>query len=191
MALNLLLGLPSSDVSSWPSTICWLWPEKTHGQTVALRWRAAESTLASAQLFSTVLQCSLNKIILLINYWCSLMRLLQEKRSVKQYPRWEQPTMWHERPGRKWSLAEFVSVPWMICPTRPEGTDNGQSLLNLSLCQNVFTFTSAPHKVRQTASQLFSPGTGGWWRIAVNRPDHTILALWPELYYHLWTNCHL
>lgn len=41
--------------------------------------------------------------------------------------------------------------PWMTCPTRPEGRDNGQSLLTLHVCQNVSTLnngTSTPYMVR-------------------------------------------
>lgn len=72
--------------------------------------------------------------------------------------------------------------PWMTRPTRPEGTDNGQSLLTLSLCQNVSTFnnaTSAPYMVKQTWNRIWcelapdGAGVGG-------RADHAALNPWPK-----------
>lgn len=54
--------------------------------------------------------------------------------------------------GEVWPQAGRVTAHlWMTHPSRPEGTDNGQSLLTLALCQNVSTFThimSAPYMVR-------------------------------------------
>lgn len=36
-----------------------------------------------------------------------------------------------------------AAQPWMTRCTRPEGTDNGQRILTLRLCQNVSTFSTA------------------------------------------------
>ncbi len=110
---------------------------------------------------------------------------------------WEQPTKvcWHCTCGTRglavsevWPRAGRVAAhPWMTRPTRPEGTDNGQSLLTLHLCQNVSTFnnvTSTPYMVkhRQRITILWSRELwiGYWWRSVVSRPGQAALNLWPK-----------
>lgn len=86
--------------------------------------------------------------------------------------------MWHEGAGSEvWPRAGRVAAhPWMTHPTRPEGTDNGQSLLTLYWCQNVSTFnnvTSTPYmvKLRQRISILWSRGC--WWEGVLSRQPCT------------------
>lgn len=83
-----------------------------------------------------------------------------------------------------WPRAGRVAAhPWMTRPTRPEGTDNGQSLLTLHLCQNVSTFnnvTATPYVVkhRQRIPILWSRElrVGYWWGGVVQ----AALNLWPK-----------
>lgn len=110
---------------------------------------------------------------------------------------WDQPTkaFWNctcgtrvLAVGKVWPRAGRVAAhPWMTRPTRPEGTDNGQSLLTLPLCQNVSTFnnvTSTPYMVkhRETIPILWSRELwiGYRWRGVVGRWTQAALNLWPK-----------
>lgn len=117
---------------------------------------------------------------------------------------WDQPTKacWHCTCGTRglavsevWPRAGRVAAhPWMTRPTRPEGTDNGQSLLTLHLCQNVSTFnnvTFTPYMVkhRLTITILWSRELwiGYWRRGAVGRPPSTSDPKLDRLLCLLWT----
>lgn len=69
--------------------------------------------------------------------------------------------------SKVWPQAGRVAAhPWMTCPIRPEGTDNGQSLLTLYLCQNVSTFNnvkSTPYKVTQSHNSVVQKAVNWLW----------------------------
>lgn len=53
--------------------------------------------------------------------------------------------------GEVWPQAGRISAhPWMTHPNRPEGRDNGQTLLSLCLCQSASSTTSRPHLYGRT-----------------------------------------
>lgn len=170
-ALSFLLCSPSSCLYSSLSMICWLWPERP----LAKLWHArarGPALSCGGQLSERWSHCyhptpefysfSLNKSIE-INLFSSKSKSFckKQKRKFKKEPaRWSSPCGTRRLAVSKvWPQAGRVAAhPWMTCPIRPEGTDNGQSLLTLYLCQNVSTFNnvkSTPYKV--TESQFCGP----------------------------------
>lgn len=161
--------------------ICWLWPERP----LAKLWhtRARGSVLScGGQLSERWSHCyhatpefysfSLNK---LIEIKCDLFSNKSKLVCKKQKSKFKKdPACWSSPCGmsrlavsKVWPQAGRVAAhPWMTCPIRPEGTDNGQSLLTLYLCQNVSTFNnvkSTPYKVTQSHNSVVQKAVNWLW----------------------------
>lgn len=165
---------PFQDLSLRPEEpLAKLWQSRARG---TVGWRPADWTLASANHctqvisqyfihFNLFFKCIDNDLFSFFH---------KEKKAFCTLSNsfcWDQPTKacWNctcgtrvLAVGKVWPRAGRVAAhPWMTRPTRPEGTDNGQSLLTLPLCQNVSTFnivTSTPYMVkhRETIPILWS-----------------------------------
>lgn len=161
--------------------ICWLWPERP----LAKLWhaRARGSVLScGGQLSERWSHCyhpapefysfSVNK---LIEIKCDLFSSKSKSVCQKQKSKFKkEPACWSSPCGtsrlavsKVWPQAGRVAAhPWMTCPIRPEGTDNGQSLLTLYLCQNVSTFNnvkSTPYKVTQSHNSVVQKAVNWLW----------------------------